>query len=267
MKAWRLIRPKVLEMQTSEAVKLDDPSKIKVKIEKADICATDFHLYQGLHTVRYPFILGRHGVGVISDVYDEKSPYKKGDPVVINPYVPCDNCLFCKSGEHELCSDLGILGVNEDGLYRDFVTLDEKNIYRIPENLSFESALFTEYVALALSVLDRLDVQKGEHVAVLSAGKMGLIVAQLLAYYQAVPVIIDADNEMLEQAKELGFYYGCNSNNDPESYVFSITGGRMWCTLPPRARTLIWQWTFARLTAGFALWAFCLPLPWAIFPK
>ena len=228
MKAWKLIAPKTLEFFTSTSAPVDSPAVVKVKIEMAAMSHTDFIRYNSPNG-DYPFIPGRHAAGFISEVYDSPdSFFVKSDRVVIDPVLPCGECVACKTGHPNQCNFKKILGVNTNGLYTDFITLPVDAVHRIPQAIPFETAVFTEYVAMAVNTMDKIDIKKGDHVAILGSNKIGYVTAQIISYYQGIPVIIDNNEEALEEARSVGISYALNTDKtDVIEEVFSLTGGRL----------------------------------------
>ncbi|HRX13771.1 MAG TPA: alcohol dehydrogenase catalytic domain-containing protein [Eubacteriales bacterium] len=229
MKAWTLVAPRKLKLVTSEPTELTSPTMAKVKIERALLSNTDFDFYVNPVKLELPLILGRYGAGVVSKLADENSELTKADRVVITPTIPCQSCFHCLAGSAQKCENLRSLGINTNGVFRDFIDLPVTSLHKLPETVSFEKALFTGYISLALNILDILNIEKGDHIAIYSETKLGLIIAQLITYYGAVPILIDKDNETLKLARELGIFYTFNyveSQNFKED-MFNITSGRM----------------------------------------
>ncbi|MDD4832147.1 MAG: alcohol dehydrogenase catalytic domain-containing protein, partial [Clostridia bacterium] len=188
-----------------------------------------FDFYVNPIKLELPLILGRYGAGVVSKLADENSELTKADRVVITPTIPCQSCFHCLAGSAQKCENLRSLGVNTNGVFRDFIDLPVTSLHKLPETVSFEKALFTGYISLALNILDILNIEKGDHIAIYSETKLGLIIAQLITYYGAVPILIDKDSETLKLARELGIFYTFNyveSQNFKED-MFNITSGRM----------------------------------------
>ena len=91
-----------------------------------------------------------------------------------------------------------------------------------------ETAVFTSLVATAIETFGRLNVEKGEHVVILGANAQGLIAAQVAIYYQAIPVLVDYREDLLDLGRKLGIYYTVNAvDADPVKKVFTITCGKM----------------------------------------
>lgn len=226
MKRWQLTQPNKLLLDESPAIPVEQ-GQIKVKLERALISYTDYTIYKGILAVpKYPLTLGRQGVGVVSEAADSK--FIKGQRVVIEPYIKCNNCLFCKTDRSDTCQYMKILGVDTDGFFCDFINVPAVNVHVIPEHLSYEKALFADYVSIALNIVDSLDINKGEHVAILSANKLGYILAQIVSYYQAIPIVIDTNDECLDCVSNVNVDYVFNSQSvNVAREVFNITGGRM----------------------------------------
>ena len=188
MKTWFLDQPKQMRLMEEPPTQLTS-NLVKVKIEQQLLTNSLYEIYVGESKREYPFVMGRNAIGVVSEVADsEKSMLRKMDRVAIEPYIPCDQCDECRKGNHSDCIDIVELGQSHDGLLKNFVDLPYSILHLIPDNLSDEKALFVSYVSFCLNIVDALKLEKGHHVAVFSSTKTGLILAQLLAYYQAVPI-------------------------------------------------------------------------------
>ncbi len=228
MKVWLLEEPKKLRLQEFGPTALTE-SKVKVKIEEVLLSMSDYDVYTGVSKHTYPFIFGRNAVGVVSETGDKSnSLLLKMDRVAIEPYIPCDVCSECKEGDYQNCSNMQELGHNCNGLLQNFIDLPYALLHKLPDNLSSEKALFVSYVAFCLNVVDSLNLEKGRHIAIFSSTKTGLILAQLVAYYQAVPVFISNVDALLDIARDMGIFYCFNpEKSDVEHEILMITGGRM----------------------------------------
>jgi len=229
MKAWTLVGPKQLNLITQEPSVLTAENNVKVKMEQVLFATTEYSMYETGVGKKGSLVLGRNGVGVVSETYDAKALLNKMDRVVIEPYVACNACTNCKEQNYQDCESMKELGVNAGGLLQDFVDLPASILHKLPDSLSTERALFVPTVATCLNVVDSLQITPGMHVAVFASTKSGLIVAQLLSHYQALPVLISDNNEIIEIARSLNVYYTINTNDcdDVAREVQVITGTRM----------------------------------------
>ena len=211
MKLLKLKGARKLTMEETPATALTS-GMVKVKVEEVLFSSLDYSIYSGEIKRKYPFVMGRNAVGVISDVYDKKqSMFKKMDRVVVEPYIPCNSCDECLKQDYENCTELKYMGQNSEGLLRNFVDVSINQVHRLPENLSYEEALWVPHVAFCLNIVDALNVEKGRHVAIFSSTKTGIILAQLLLYYQGVPILVSDNESLLKNARELGIFYCLDS--------------------------------------------------------
>ncbi len=226
MKAWQLTDAYEIE-QFKRAEQINPNKDVKVKITKTMITKDDVTLFNGDDRPSYPLIPGRFAIGIIVETGENSYGIEKNQRVYLDPISSCGSCYPCTIGQPKNCSKFFISGRNSEGFLKDFAVVPYGNIYQLPKSVSDDEALFIEYIALAISVIDRLRIQKGEHVAVIGGNVIGNIIAQLLIYYQAVPIIIDDNDANLEIAKRSGIYYTLKADGRLEKEVSELTGARM----------------------------------------
>jgi threonine dehydrogenase-like Zn-dependent dehydrogenase len=231
MKGWILHGANDLELKELEIPELKDNSKVKVKLTKSMITVDDVLRYTGETKVN-DIVLGSAGIGILSDenkddLFSNQDDQNKIPRVYVNPYKPCKECYTCKSNSKAKCSHLKIAGEDYNGFLREFVYPDSSQVFPIPDSISDKDALLIETVSLALSTIDRLNVQKGEHVVIIGADTLGITLAQLLKYYQSLPIIIDNDPQKIQLASDCGIYYALTKEKEWMKEVTDITGGRM----------------------------------------
>ena len=210
---WQIDEPKKIE-QLSGKENIDSINCIKIKIKQALLTQEDFDLFQGVEDAEYPVIPSSFAVGEVSEVIDENSSYglKPLDKIYLNREATAlSDDENRQSGE----------------LLKDFVVANKDDIYILPPTISLDDAIYIEYISMALKTFDKLDIQKGEHVAVIGGGILGNILAQIINYHQGVPIIIDNNEDNLKTAEQCGIYYTTKTDADFEKYIKEITGGRM----------------------------------------
>lgn len=215
---------KITKVNRMEIVENVDTSK--VKILSVLMTPEDFQTINGDETAIYPVIPGRIAIGQISDA-NPNAYLSKGTRVYINPTAACGECFNCLAGRDENCCDFKIAGKNTNGYLRDFAVVNNRQMYFLPPSVKDNEALLIDYIALSLSTIDKLDIKKGEHVAVIGGGIIGLLISLLIIYYQGVPILIDGNDKNLEKAKNAGVYYNLFSDNKVESEVSELTGAHM----------------------------------------
>ena len=207
------------------------PDEVLVETGYAGICGTDVHIYRGeFHSrVQFPAIQGHEFGGIIREVGKEVRDYKVGDRVVVDPIISCHSCPACLSGHINACRTLKLLGVDLDGGFGQYVAAPVSHLYPLPESVPMKFAPMVEMYGLGHHVLQRGQVQPGETVAILGAGKLGLSVLDVLCHSAspAMTIITDMQPFRLETAQKLGADYVINiEHEDPVARVMEITKGQ-----------------------------------------
>ncbi len=224
MKGWHTIAENTIEEKSIDEL-FDNLTSSKIKITKSMLTLNDVLRFTEGNPKNT--VLGSYGLGVVSEPGANLFDLQKGTRVYVNPHVNCKHCFNCNNDEPTKCSDLQTAGDEFHGFLRDFVSTESSNLYFLPESVSDTDALFIEHISLSLAIIDKLDIQKGDHIAIIGANNLGNILSQLLIYYQAVPILIDVDEENLAIAKSSGIYYTLSKDDNWQKDVASLTGGRM----------------------------------------
>lgn len=223
----QITEPKKLNTITKKET-YDDLTSAKVVIYKTMLVREDFNTFLGDDKVDYPIIPARIGIGRITQVKDEvENICERGMRVIPHPEVACEQCYECFNGNFKDCVSFKIAGKNTDGFLRDFVVCKRDNMSLIPPQVNDYSALFIDHVALCVNVIDQLALSKGEHVIIVGSNALGIFLAQLVIYYQGIPIIIDHNEKNLEYAKRAGVYFTLFADNKLEKNVSDLTGARL----------------------------------------
>ncbi len=206
------------------------PDEVLVAPAYAGICGTDVHIYRGeFHErVRFPAIQGHEFGGIVEEVGRDVDGFKAGDRVVVDPILCCHACPACLSGHLNACRTLKLLGVDLDGGFAQYVAAPADHVYALPDSIPMAYAPMVEMYGLGHHILWRGQVQPGERVAILGAGRLGLSVLDVLCHSAspAVTVVADLQPFRLETARQLGADYTVNlTEADPVERVLEITQG------------------------------------------
>ena len=149
----------------------------RVRTTLAGICNTDIEVVQGYSS--YRGVLGHEFVGAVDQADDAALI---GRRVVGEINAPCGSCTICLSWRPTHCPDRTALGIRgRDGVLAEYFLLPVKNLHFVPDDIPDEVAVFTEPLAAACEVLEQVHVRPSDQVLVLGDGKLGLLVAQVLA--------------------------------------------------------------------------------------
>ena len=206
------------------------PGQVLVAPSYTGICGTDLHIYRGefRNRVTYPAIPGHEFGGMVEEVGPEVQGFKKGDRVVVDPVISCHSCPACRTGHLNACRTLKLLGIDLDGGFGQYVAAPASHVYPLPEEVPLAHASMVEMYGLGQHVLLRGQVQLGETVVILGAGKLGLSILDVLCHSAspALTVVTDLQPFRLETARKLGADYTINiQEEDPVERVLEITEG------------------------------------------
>jgi threonine dehydrogenase-like Zn-dependent dehydrogenase len=145
------------------------------------ICNTDLELQRGYYGFR-----GTPGHEFVGEVLDADDRRWIGERVVGEINLACGKCQWCARGLGRHCPRRRVLGiVKQPGAFREFLTLPERNLHRVPREIPSEEAVFVEPLAAACEILDQVRIPAGAPVAVLGDGKLGLLASQVLQAHGA----------------------------------------------------------------------------------
>jgi threonine dehydrogenase-like Zn-dependent dehydrogenase len=162
------------------------------------------------------------------DVGADVQGFKTGDRVVVDPIISCHSCPACLTGHINACSTLKLLGIDMDGGMGQFVAAPASHLFQLPENVPMQYAPMVEMFGLGHHILQRGQVQPGETVVILGAGKLGLSILDVLCHSvtPGLTIITDMQPFRLETAKKLGANYAFDIREvDPVEQVLALTDG------------------------------------------
>jgi alcohol dehydrogenase len=153
------------------------PGFALLRLLAGGICNTDLELQRG-----YYGFAGIPGHEFVAQVVAAGTPPLVGRRVVGEINLACHACEWCARGLSRHCPNRTVLGiVNHPGAFQEYFTLPERNLHVLPDAIATERAVFTEPLAAACEILDQVCIPPGETVAVLGDGKVGLLIAMVLA--------------------------------------------------------------------------------------
>jgi len=204
--------------------------EVLIETKTAGICGTDLHIYRGEfgERVRFPAILGHEFGGVIVEVGENISEFSIGNRVVVDPIVPCHHCPACLTGHINACQTLKLFGIDLDGGFGQYVAIPEQHLFCLPDSMPMRFAPMVEMYSLGHHILQRGQLQPGETVAILGAGKLGLSILDVLCHSASpgVTIVTDIQPFRLEIARKLGADYALNiTDTDPVEWVMELTHG------------------------------------------
>ncbi|MCD6518474.1 MAG: alcohol dehydrogenase catalytic domain-containing protein [Anaerolineae bacterium] len=204
MKAAFWMGPEKIEIREVERP-TPGPGEALVKVAYGGICGTDLMIYLGKHPrAKAPLVLCHEFSGTI--VQADGDALAPGTPVVINPLLTCGQCYACRSGIPHVCANLGLVGIDRDGGFAEYVSVPLQTVRPIPETLPLIEAALIEPLAVAVHAVRASDLSVGDQTAVLGAGPIGNLTAQVARLAGARQVFVSEQSpKRVALAQRLGF--------------------------------------------------------------
>ncbi|MCB9249991.1 MAG: alcohol dehydrogenase catalytic domain-containing protein [Ignavibacteriales bacterium] len=219
MKAVQLKGIKQFEMEEIPEPKIIHPNDVLIKIKMVGVCGSDIHYYStgriGSQIVRYPFITGHEAAGIVEEVGTKVTEVKPGQRIAIDPAISCGKCDQCLSGREHTCRKLVFMGApkQKEGALCNYVVLKEDNCFPISNNTTFEKAVLSEPLAIAVYSVDQSKPRSKDNIAILGAGPIGMSVFHVLRTKEVGDIYItDKIDDRLEFSKQLNPKYCGNPN-------------------------------------------------------
>ncbi|MGV9860680.1 NDMA-dependent alcohol dehydrogenase [Gordonia sp. NPDC003425] len=237
-----------------EEIEIGDPRKgeVKVQIEAAGICHSDYHLVTGATPMpAFPILGGHEGSGVIVEIGEGVERFAVGDHIVFSFIPSCGHCPACQAGYRNLC-DLGaglLMGASiSDGSYRvqargenaypmsllgtfaPYAVVHQDSVVKVDPTIPFEYACLVGCgVTTGFgSAVHTARVQPGDDVAVVGIGGVGAAAVQGAVRAGARNIVaIDPVPWKLEQAKKFGATHTYLSVAEAMGPIVDLTLGRM----------------------------------------
>jgi D-arabinose 1-dehydrogenase-like Zn-dependent alcohol dehydrogenase len=221
MLSWEIVEHgKPLQKALKETPK-PQGSEVLMRITRSGVCHSDLHIWDGYFDLgggkRFyvkergcvpPFTPGHEPFGVVEALGPRARGVKVGQKRLIYPWIGCGKCAVCKAGQDNYCvSGSRFLGVNRPGAYSTHVVVPDAKYLIDTAGIddSFAATLACSAVT-AYSAANKLpELNKGDSVAVLGCGGLGLIAISVLRARGATTIVAcDIDDTKLAAAQKLG---------------------------------------------------------------
>jgi len=194
------------------------PGQISIKVRACGVCHTDLHQAEGeLQPHKLPVVPGHQIVGEVSEKGRGSGRFEVGDRVgVAWLNWTCGECAYCRRGLENLCEKARFTGYDADGGYAEYVVVDERFAYPLPEGLDDAQAApllcagIIGYRALRLS-----EVQPGGTLGLFGFGASAHIAIQIARHWGCEVYVFTRSREHMELAERLGAAWTGTSEQTP----------------------------------------------------
>lgn len=173
-----------------------------IRVVAAGICGTDLELRRGY--AGFEGVPGHEFVGVVEDAGSAVAGWI-GQRVVGEITVGCGQCPACRVAGRGHCDVRSVLGIRgRDGAFAEFLSLPSGNLHALPPSIDDVTAVFVEPTAAACRIAEQVRLEPGIRVAVVGAGRLGLLVAQVLRIEGAQVTTVVRSDRSRSIAESLG---------------------------------------------------------------
>jgi S-(hydroxymethyl)glutathione dehydrogenase / alcohol dehydrogenase len=240
-----------LEIRDDIEIESPHAGEVAIRMGAAGVCHSDLSMQNGTMFPNCPIVLGHEGAGIVEEVGEGVTNVAVGDHVVVSWIPQCGECFFCQRDEGYLCENAGAAlasGGLLDGTPRFSSggspvhqmaaagTFSERSIIPAIGAVKIDKDIPLTIAALigcgvltgVGAALNTANIKKGDTVAVVGCGGVGLNVIQGARIAGAAEIIaVDMNDTKLEMARSFGATQTVNaSEGDPVSKVMSLTGER-----------------------------------------
>lgn len=221
----------ILEQPIPELINDND---VLIKVKSIGVCGSDIHYYKtgriGSQIVKYPFVVGHEGAGIVIKTGKNVTRVKEGDKIAIEPSMPCFKCDQCNNGRHNTCRNLKFLGCpgQASGCLSEYIIMPESSCIPFYSDVSFAEALISEPLAIGIYAAKLAGDTKNKDIAILGYGPIGMSVHYALRIQGYGKIFVsDLLDYRLNISKEMGSNYIGNPSyeNIEEKFLQKLPNG------------------------------------------
>jgi D-arabinose 1-dehydrogenase-like Zn-dependent alcohol dehydrogenase len=216
--------------------------QVRIKVQACGVCHSDMFTKEGgWPGIQYPRIPGHEVAGLIDELGEGVSAWKKGQRVGVGWHGGQDNtCLSCRRGDFRNCANLKIPGISYDGGYQQYMVAPVEALVAIPETLSdVEAAPLLCAGITTFNALRHSGALPSDLVAVQGIGGLGHLGIQFASKFGYKVAAIGRGPENAELAKKLGasVYIDSKATNAAEE-LQKLGGARVILATAPSSKAM-----------------------------
>jgi NADPH:quinone reductase-like Zn-dependent oxidoreductase len=200
---------------------------VLIKVKAAGVNPIDYFTVSNRPGIKpLPHIPGVELTGIIEKVGNHVTAIKEGDKVVVYNIIFDGTCDMCLNGYEMLCRNAGILGVNTNGGFADYISASEKNVFKIPDNVQWDvAASLATATKTPYHALREASVKLNEFLVIFGAsGNTGIMATQFGKKMGAKVIAVSKDNWI---KTDFGADYIISDYDKVVEQVKDITQGKM----------------------------------------
>jgi (R,R)-butanediol dehydrogenase/meso-butanediol dehydrogenase/diacetyl reductase/L-iditol 2-dehydrogenase len=188
--------------------------QVKVRIAFCGVGGLDPYIISGEVPLELPWHLGYQASGIIEELGENATArgLKVGDRVALDQHDFCGSCYNCMHDRQNFCENLNNSFM--DAMMAEYNVIHQKQVWKIPDNISLEEATLTENVGAAMPAITLAPFNIGDSFILIGAGTCGLIIMQLAKLQGATKITVV---EPVEAKRKLALKFGADYVIDPKN--------------------------------------------------
>jgi D-arabinose 1-dehydrogenase-like Zn-dependent alcohol dehydrogenase len=217
-------------------------AQVRIKVQACGVCHSDLFTKEGYWPgIQYPRVPGHEVVGIIDELGEGVSEWKKGQRIGVGWHGGHDGtCLYCRRGDFRNCRNLKIPGISYDGGYEQYMVAPVEALTTMPEGLSdVEAAPLLCAGITTYNALRHSGALPGDVVAVLGIGGLGHLGIQFANKFGYKVAAVGRGSESAPLAKKLGAsVYIDNKVTNPAEELQKMGGAQVILGTAPSAKSM-----------------------------
>ena len=203
------------------------PGYVLVDTKQTGICGSDLHSYFGHWGQSHEHAAGHETCGIVAALGDGVTEFEIGDKVAVECFSHCDTCIYCETGQYNLCLSRVWISPNMHGGFSEYTATHQSGLFKLPDGMTFEQGALVEPLAVSHRAVARSGVNSRDKIAVIGGGTIGqFCLADAVAAGVKETLITVKYDQQAELAKSLGADHIVNiTETDVREYVNDVTNG------------------------------------------
>jgi 2-desacetyl-2-hydroxyethyl bacteriochlorophyllide A dehydrogenase len=196
-----------------------------LKVRRVGLCGSDLNSFRGRNPmVSFPRVPGHEVGATIVEIESGHPGLAAGMDVTLAPYTSCGQCASCRRGRNNACQFNQTLGVQRDGALTEYICVPVERLYSA--KLGLKELCIVEPLTVGFHAAARGRVERGDTVAVLGCGGVGLGAVAASAFRGATTIAVDVDESKLALARQAGATHVADARQQLGEQLRQITAGK-----------------------------------------
>ncbi|ADB88430.1 alcohol dehydrogenase catalytic domain-containing protein [Saccharolobus islandicus] len=216
--------------------------EVLIRVKLAGVNPVDYYTVERLKANPIPHIPGVEFSGEVAKVGDHVKSLSVGDRVTIYGRIFDGTCDMCMTGYETVCRNGGRIGVDANGGWAEYIAVEEKYVFKLPNEYTWEMGSSLTVAALtAYHALKEAELRPSQTLVIFGAsGNTGMFLVQLGKKFGAKVIAVSRKSWLREYGADFVVDY-----NEVEEKVKEITNAKMADVVVNSLGEQLWDKSFS----------------------